>query len=61
MSAETQITQYGFRFGAAHIERLASYKGYVMVGLKTPKQRLELTVTPSGLIRIGKVVRNLEK
>lgn len=55
------VTQYGFQFGAALVERLASHKGYAIVGVKTPKQRLEITITPSGLIRVGKPVKNLEK
>lgn len=59
--AESKTTQYGFQYGAALVERYASHKGYVIVGIKTPKQRLELTVTPTGLIRVGKPVRNLEK
>lgn len=61
MKAEAAITQYGFRFGAAQVERLASHKGYAIIGVKTPKKRLEITVTPSGLLRLSKVVRNLEK
>jgi len=55
-----RTTNYGFQFEAALVERLASYKGYAIVGVKTPRQRLEITVTPSGLIRVGKPVRNLE-
>lgn len=54
-------TQYGFKFQAALVERLASHKGYAFLGVRTAKQRLELTVTPSGLIRVGKITRNLEK
>ena len=29
------VTQYGFQFEAALVERLASYKGYAIVGIKT--------------------------
>ena len=65
MKAEKQIemhdTQYGFRYGSALVERCASQKGYVIVGVKTKRQRLEMTITPSGLIRVGKITKNLEK
>lgn len=53
------VTQYGFKFGAATVDRLVSHKGYVVIGVKTPRQRIEIMVTPSGLIRVGKLVRNL--
>ena len=58
MKAEVKTTIYGFQFGAALVERYASHTGYVIVGVKTKRQRLELTVTPSGLIRVGKPVKN---
>ena len=58
---EMRDTQYGFRYGAALVERYASHKGYVIVGVKTKRQRLEMTISPSGLIRVGKPTKNLEK
>lgn len=57
--AETRATSYGFQFGPAVVERLASHDGYVVVGIKTQRQRLDITITPTGLIRVGKPVRNL--
>lgn len=53
MAART--TQYGFEFGAATVERLASHKGYAIVGIRTPRMRIDITVTPSGLLRFGNV------
>ena len=61
MAEIMRTTNYGFQFGPALVERCASHKGYVIVSIKTPKQRLELTVTPTGIIRAGKPTRNLEK
>lgn len=55
-----RTTNYGFEFEAATVERLASHNGYAIVGVKTSKQRLEITITPKGLIRVGKTVRNQE-
>lgn len=55
---ESKTTQYGFQYGAARVERCASHKGYVVVGISTPKHRLDITVTPSGLIRVSKPVKN---
>ena len=54
-------TKYGFQFKAATVERLASHEGYAIIGITTPKQRLDITVTPTGIIRVGKPVKNLEK
>ena len=50
--AKVSATKYGFQFGPALVERLASHKGYVIVGIKTEKQTLEVTVTPTGLLRL---------
>lgn len=51
----SQITQYGFQYGAAKVERFAQHKGYAVIGVTTPRSRMEIIVTPSGLLRIGKV------
>jgi hypothetical protein len=48
-----KVTEYGFEYGAATVERLASHKGYVVIGIRTPKIRMEITVTPSGLMRLS--------
>lgn len=45
-------TQYGFVYGAATVERVLSHKGYVIVDVTTPKQKIQITVTPKGLIRV---------
>jgi hypothetical protein len=50
MAART--TQYGFKFEAATVERLASHKGYAIIGVKTPRQMLEIQVTPTGLLKV---------
>lgn len=54
----SRTTQYGFQYGANTIERLAFHKGYAVLGIKTPKQWLQITITPSGLIRLGKLIKN---
>ena len=45
---------YGFEWGACSIERVASGKWGVALSVKTPRQTLDIRVTPSGLIRLGK-------
>ena len=47
-------TTYGFEYGAAKIERIASdeKKGWVVVGLKTPKAKLDIYVTKTGKVRV---------
>ena len=55
-----QETQYGFKWGPAEVIRCASHpKWGVMLDLETTKQRLEIRVTPSGIIRVGKAVKRL--
>ena len=54
-------TRYGFRFGAAHVQRYVSHNGYVTLGIETPRQQLVITVTPSGLIRVGEVGRTFRR
>lgn len=47
-------TQYGFDYGAAEITRIFSdpKKGWITLGLKTPKQDLQIYVTRTGKVRI---------
>jgi hypothetical protein len=56
-----ETTKYGFRFGPALVERLAHHKGYVILGVETKRNKVEITVTQSGLIRVTKPIRNLGK
>jgi hypothetical protein len=51
MMPDTEITEYGFRMGAATVERMAMIKGDAVIRLRTPKQEMTIRVTPSGLIR----------
>ena len=51
-------TPYGFEFGVALVERACSYKGHVVIEITTPRKRVNIRVTPSGLIRIDKVYPN---
>jgi hypothetical protein len=52
MSGDQHIyeeTRYGFRYGAATIERTASHKGYVIFTVATTAGReFVMTVSPSG-------------
>lgn len=47
-------TSYGFKWGAAEITRLASdgKKGWVVIGLDTPKTDVQLYITKTGKVRI---------
>lgn len=49
-----RTTQFGFQFGPAEVQRWTEHKGYVSVGIVTDRQQVEIVVTPSGLIRVGK-------
>ena len=50
---ETKITQFGFRWGPANIQRLCSDKKWgVLFTIQTNRESLDIRVTPSGLIRV---------
>jgi len=57
-SYELRETPFGFEWGPVSIERLVSDDGWgVMFSVKTPREKMDIRVTPSGLIRLGKVVK----
>ncbi len=43
---------FGFQYGALTVERQMSVQGHVVIELSTPRTRLQVRVTPMGLIRI---------
>ena len=47
-------TRYGFEYGCAEVERLCSdkRKGWVAIGIKTPKAHISIYITKTGKIRI---------
>ena len=47
-------TQYGFEYGAAEVERLHSNDGRVWLGVKTPREELQIYITKTGLIRTSR-------
>ncbi|MCK9358107.1 MAG: hypothetical protein M0R22_13330 [Dehalococcoidia bacterium] len=47
-----RLTDFGFTFGVAAIERLFHDKRSHCVGIKTPRCELQVHITPTGLVRI---------
>lgn len=48
-------TTYGFEWGAAKIERWVSEDdGSVVIGVTTKRETLDIRITPTGFIRVGK-------
>jgi len=47
-------TSYGFRWGPANVERLASddKKGWVLMAIQSAKSRIQVYVTKTGKIRV---------
>ena len=47
-------TKYGFEYGAATVERCCSdeTKGWVVISVATPRQRIDIYVTKTGKIRV---------
>ena len=52
-------TQYGFNWGSAEVERMMSDedKGWVYLGVKSPRWAVNVYVTKSGKIRVYKAKR----
>lgn len=50
--APRALTEYGFQFGAALVERCAELRGAVVVTVTTPKGRLDVYVTRTGKTRV---------
>lgn len=52
-SMPSHLTEFGFQFGPALVERCCSLPGErVMVTVKTPRAELDIYVTRTGLIRV---------
>lgn len=53
-NVKTQRTEFGFQFGAALVECLASDKKErnAIIGLTTPKHKFQIHVTKTGKVRI---------
>lgn len=47
-------TDYGFEYGCVEVTRMMSddKKGWVVIGLKTPKEDIQIYVTKTGKVRI---------
>ena len=57
-----QETDYGFEYGSAKVNRIHSddKKGYVILGVSSPKGSIQIYVTKTGKIRVwhnGKEMR----
>lgn len=50
-----RLTPHGFTFGSATITRLASdeKKGWIVLGVTTPKADLQVYITKTGKIRVS--------
>jgi hypothetical protein len=51
-------TAYGFKWGESTISRACEHKGHRIVMIETPRQRLMVRITPTGLIRVDTVEAN---
>jgi len=52
MSKCSVVTDFGFKWGNTTVERSAlSPEGYQWLAVKTPREVLVITITPTGLIR----------
>jgi hypothetical protein len=50
--AGSEKTPYGFQWGNAVISRACEHKGHRLLMIETPRERIMIRVTPSGLIRV---------
>lgn len=60
MSVKTEVTQYGFNFGSAKVERIASddKRQWVVISVETSKERLHIYVTKTGKVNIHDAAGN---
>lgn len=49
-----ELDQYGFEWGSAHVQRIASdeKRGWVVIDIRTPKAALQVYVTKTGRMRL---------
>ena len=54
MNVHFKPDQYGFAYGAAHVQRIHSdeKRGWVMIEIRTPKAALQVYVTKTGKMRL---------
>jgi len=58
----TTITQYGFTMGPATVTRIhQSAKFGALLEVSGQRERIEIRATPSGLIRVSKVIKRVRK
>ena len=58
----TTITQYGFTMGSATVTRIhQSPKFGAFLEVSGQRERIEIRVTPSGLVRVSKVIKRASK
>ena len=46
---------YGFRWDNVLVERAMEHNGYHLITVKTPRRMLDITITPTGLIRTHEI------
>ena len=55
------ITQYGFTFGPCEVTRIASSdKHGAWIEVRGERERIEIRVTKSGLLRVGPTIKRLK-
>ena len=58
---DTKITQYGFTMGPCEVTRICSGREWgAYIEVKGKRQRIEIRVTPSGLLRVGNIINRKE-
>jgi hypothetical protein len=56
--AEQEASKYGFRWGAVDVVRAATHKGYRFLLIETERQAVQIAITPTGFLRVGKPHKN---
>lgn len=59
--SDTAITNFGFKMGPCEVVRIANADDWgAYIEVKGKRQRIEIRVTPSGLLRVGNVINRKE-
>lgn len=52
MLPDAEITPFGFDWGSAKVERWFKHKDSVTVGIRTPKDEIQIYITKTGKVRV---------
>lgn len=59
--SQSHLTKFGFVFGPVEVTRICSAHGDAYVRVTTARQEIDIRVTPTGIIRLGRIIQRVKK